>query len=72
MPHRALTQVGMNRVLWKLLALVGGRYEISNREVNTINPDVGIHIAHKQSTDTFTLSLVKVPKKVDSNIILLN
>lgn len=59
-PHRALNQNGMNRVMWKLLAAVGGKFTITNKDLETINTRVGIQIDHNSTTDTFTLQLHKV------------
>lgn len=70
--HKEITQTGLNRVLWKLLAAVGGKITISDREINTINPDVGIHIEHNSAADTFTLSLRKIPAKKSPIILGLN
>lgn len=58
--------------MWKLLAAVGGKFTISNRNLQEINQDVGIHITHDATTDTFTLQLRKIPKtkKVESSLIL--
>ena len=60
MAHRVLNQTGMNRILWKLLAAVGGKFTITNKELQAVNRDVGIRITHTESTDTFTLQLHKI------------
>ncbi len=73
MPHRELNQTGMNRVLWYMLKALGGKFEITNRELETLNRDLGIRITHHAIEDKFTLELHKilqpVPKK--SKIIRL-
>jgi len=73
MPHRELNQTGMNRILWKLLHVVGGKFEITNRDLETLNRDVGIRITHNSLTDTFTLELHRIPQmhRAKSKIIQL-
>ncbi len=71
MPHRVLNQTGMNKILWKLLAAVGGKFTITNRELESVNREVGIRIDHHEATDTFVLQLHRVnQKKPLSDIII--
>ena len=71
MPHRVLNQTGMNRILWKLLAAVGGKFTITNRELETIDRTVGIGIEHNEATDTFVLQLHKVNQKEPLSDIII-
>ena len=71
MAHRALNQTGLNLILWKLLAAVGGKFTITNRELKNINRNVAIRIDHIESTDTFVLQLQRTnQKKPLSDIII--
>ncbi len=71
MAHRALNQTGFNLILWKLLAAVGGKFTITNRELNSINRDVAIRIDHIESTDTFVLQLKKTRQKKGLSDIII-
>ena len=71
-PHRQLTQTGINRVLWLMLHALGGKFEVSNADITTVNQEVGIRIDHNSTTDKFTLSLQRLQEKQQSNIIILN
>ncbi len=72
MPAKQLTQAGLNRVIWKLLATQkGGKFTITNRELETFRSDAVIKIDYDPALDSFTLSLKKIPNAVESpNIIL--
>ncbi len=63
----------MNRILWRLLKAVGGKFVISNKDLEATNRTIGIRIDHIESTDTFVLQLHKIIQpKPESNIIRLS
>ncbi len=71
MAGKQLSQAGLNRVIWKLLAAVGGKFTISNKELETFRSDAAIKIDYNEILDNFTLSLKRLPNaKESSNIIL--
>lgn len=70
MAHRQLTQVGFNRVMWRMLAALGGKFTVTNADVNSVNQAVGIHITHSEKRDEFTLRLKKIPKPAAPSLII--
>lgn len=72
MPHRQLTQAGMNRVVWKMLKALGGTFTISNRELDIIDPNIAVRVDHQASTDTFKFTLQRLNDIVkDKNKIII-
>ena len=69
MAGKQLTQAGLNKVIWSLLRRVGGKFTISERAIETPDPDDAIRIQHDPSIKSFTLSLHKV-KKEDKSLII--
>ncbi|MCK9482792.1 MAG: hypothetical protein WC372_10985 [Candidatus Neomarinimicrobiota bacterium] len=67
---KMLTQAGLNRVLWKLLHAVGGKFSISTRNLNNFEQDKAIKIDYDIGSDTFTLSLTRVKPEEESRIIV--
>ncbi len=67
---KQMTQAGFNRVVWKMLTLLGGKFTISEREVERINKDA-IRIQHDPATHTFVFTLCKTEEN-KSNLILPN
>lgn len=69
MPHKQLTQAGLNKVIWHLLKRIGGKFTISEKAVEAPSLTAAIRIDHDAATKTFTLSLQKVKKPKQSLII---
>lgn len=69
MPNKQLTQAGINRCIWAMLKQLGGKFVISEREVERTNTEDAIRIDHDPSIQTFTMSIHKVKNKKDSLII---
>ena len=55
--HRNLTQAGMNRVIWHMLKALNGKFTISYKDLQAVNPDIAIRVDHIESTDTFEFQL---------------
>lgn len=64
-----ITQAGLNRVIWKMLAALGGKFTISDREINRATPDA-IRIDWDGATQTFVLTLCKA--KEETSLIMPN
>lgn len=70
MAGEELTQAGLNKVIWKMLAALGGKFTISEKYLNEVNDDA-IKIQHDPSTKTFIFTSIRAAKG-NSRLILPN
>ncbi len=72
MAHKHITQVGLNRILWKMLAALGGKFTVTDREIQELaNSKVAIKIDYTQSDDLYTLQLAKVSDDKPASSLIL-
>ncbi len=68
MPHKQLTQAGLNRAMWIMLKRLGGKVAIPERLLEQPNPDDAIEIKYDPSVKSFVFELHKV-RAQDKSII---
>ncbi len=65
---KQLTQAGLNMVIWKMLKDLGGKFVITEHELNQVKEEA-IRIDYDAAGQAFVLRLCKTPKSVESKII---
>lgn len=70
--HRQLTQAGMNRAIWHMLRALKGRFTISFKQLQAVDPNIAIRVDHIESTDTFVLSLQRLNDMAKDNSVVID
>ena len=59
MAHKHITQAGLNRAMYRMLAALGGKFLVKAVDVEQVNAGTAIKIDYTESTDEFTFRLVR-------------
>lgn len=70
MAHKNITQAGLNRAMWRMLAALGGKFVVKAADIETIRSNAAIKIDHVESRDEFVFRLVRVPEAPKKSLII--
>ncbi len=70
MAHKQITQAGLNRAMWRMLAALGGKFVVKASDVESIRSNAAIKIDHIESRDEFVFRLVRAPEAPKQSLII--
>ena len=70
MAHKQITQAGLNRAMWRMLAALGGKFVVKASDVESIRSNAAIKIDHVESKDEFIFRLVRMPEAPKQSLII--
>lgn len=70
MAHKQITQAGLNRAMWRMLAALGGKFVVKASDVECVKANSAIKIDHVESADEFIFRLVRMPDVPKKSLII--
>lgn len=70
MSHKHITQTGLNRAMWRMLAALGGKFVVKASDIESLKANSAIKIDHVESRDEFIFRLVRMPDAPKESLII--
>ena len=70
MAHKNITQAGLNRAMWRMLAALGGKFVVKASDIETVRSNAAIKIDHVASRDVFVFRLIRMSEAPKQSLII--
>lgn len=70
MAHKQITQAGLNRAMWRMLAALGGKFTVKAKDIEQVKANSAIKIDHIEARDEFVFRLIRMPEAPKQSLII--